>query len=84
MSQLSMEGNNLQAKSAYNFGEMLKENTALKVLDLSNNFLKGKADIKGFNHLCESLKHNDTLLCLNLSGNGIDDIGGKTLLDCLK
>ena len=57
-------------KSATKFGKVLQVNNTLVALDLSSNQLTMDGqEPQGIYDLAESLKHNTTLLSLNLANN---------------
>ena len=59
-------------------GDALMVNRSLQVLDLHGNAIS-----RGVVHIAESLKHNHSLLEINLSFCGISEEGGKAIGDAL-
>ena len=58
---------------------ILKKNSALKEIDLSDNGL----DDDGISEICDALKSNTALTSLNLSRNNFSSIGAEHLRDAL-
>ena len=62
------------------FSEVLKQNSTLTELDLSEN----EFGAKGAQYLSEVLQLNSTLITLNLSDNNLNDADVKKLTDAVK
>ncbi|XP_049767567.1 dynein regulatory complex subunit 5 [Schistocerca cancellata] len=67
LAELNLAGCTITSVGALSIGEMLVKNQSLRILDLSNNQL----DEKGGKYLEDGLKHNQTLLQLDLRVTGI-------------
>jgi Ran GTPase-activating protein (RanGAP) involved in mRNA processing and transport len=85
LSVLSLKSNKLGTKEAGEaLGVMLKGNSLLKELDLSDNWVYG-GDTAGFAQgISKGLPGNGALLHFDISNNDIRAKGGKALVEALK
>ena len=60
--------------------DMLKQNTTLTSINLSDNFIT----INGIQSIADALKQNTTLTSIDLSDNDIDTDGMQSIVDMLK
>jgi len=73
LEKIELEGNLLGPDTAVQFGELIKINRTMKLIDLENNDLtKGGTRKDGIKAICEGLKHNKNLLSLNLNNTHLD------------
>ena len=76
--EMELSGNGLQEKGGKAIGDALMVNRSLRVLDLSKNPISA-----GVVYLAESLKHNHSLLEINLSDCDISEENSKAIGDAL-
>ena len=81
LSSLNLNYSDIGDAGATALAEVLRTNTTLNSLGLSNNPGIGNTSVIS---LCESLKVNTTLSSLDLSGTGISDAGVLSLVEVLK
>lgn len=80
-SHIKFEGSNpLGENGAIAIAEMLKENTTVTDLDLSNNEIGDNGAIA----IAEMLKDNITITDVNFSSNPIERLGGLAIADMIK
>jgi len=78
--KLELEGNLLGPKSFCAFGNVLKVNKSLKLLDLESNQLTVDGqEPHGVYQFSECFKENKTLLSLNIANNQIDEKCGTII-----
>lgn len=74
LERLELEGNFLGPRTAHSIAELLEDNNCIRVIDLEGNDLTSSGkDNGGIEAICQSLKKNDTLLCLNLTNTNLDE-----------
>lgn len=78
---LNLGVNGITDRGATFLAESLRQNTTLKYLILGGNLSFGNPGVLS---LCETLRINNTLAELNLSGSGIDDVGINLLLTTVR
>jgi Ran GTPase-activating protein (RanGAP) involved in mRNA processing and transport len=87
LSVLSMKRNNLGTKEAGEvLGDMLKGNSVLKELDLSNNLVSSRdgGDATAFAQgISKGLPDNGAMTSLNLASNELGVEGAKIIAACL-
>lgn len=85
LERLELDGNFLSSRTAMSVAELLEENSSLRVIDLEGNDLtSGGKDNTGIEALAQSLKKNDTLLCLNLACTNLDENCSEYLVSMLE
>ncbi|EGR27530.1 hypothetical protein IMG5_194790 [Ichthyophthirius multifiliis] len=84
LERLELEGNELGPKTCIGLAELLKNNQSLRVLDLEGNNLTNQGkDVAGFEALCESIKENENLLCINFTNCCLNEKCGEFLLSLI-
>ena len=78
---LNLGANGITDHGAIFLAESLRRNTSLEVLVLAGNLSFGNPGVLS---LCETLKINNTLAKLDLSGSSLDDDGVKSLLKTVR
>ena len=87
---MDVSGNQLRAAGAASLRDMLKVNTTLTELNLSNNEVGGWykhqtwVTPEGPTALAEGLAANSSVTQVNVASNRLGTEGGKALADCLK
>jgi hypothetical protein len=82
--KLELEGNKLGPRTSKEFAHVLKVNKTLQFLDLENNSLTTDGDDpNGLIAFVQALKHNESLLSLNVANNRLDETIGKAFEECL-
>ena len=82
--KIELEGNKLGPKTSREFGNVLRFSTTLKFIDLDNNMLTSDGDDDtGLRFFIEQLKHNKSLLSLNVANNRLDEGIGKAFAEAL-
>ncbi|EAR89183.1 hypothetical protein TTHERM_00577380 (macronuclear) [Tetrahymena thermophila SB210] len=85
LERLELEGNYLGPRTAHSIAELLVENNCIRVIDLEGNDLTNSGkDNSGIEAICQSLKNNDTLLCLNLTNTNLDENCSDFLVQMLE
>jgi len=67
LERLDLENNNIGPKFLESLAMTVARNNTLKTIDLEGNNLTNGNDENGILCLIESLRNNDSLLCLNLN-----------------
>jgi hypothetical protein len=81
--KLELEGNKLGPRTSKEFSHVLKVNKTLQFLDLENNSLTTDGDDpNGLISFVQALKHNESLLSLNVANNRLDETIGKAFEEC--
>ena len=78
---LNLRGNEITDRGAIFLAESLRHNTSLEFLDVAGNLSFGNPGVLS---ICETLKINNTLAELDLSGSCIDDVGIKSVLKTVR
>ena len=78
---LNLMANGITDRGAICLAESLRHNTTLEILVLAENLSFGN---RGVLSLCETLKINNTLGTVDLSGTSIDDVGIMSLLKAVR
>ena len=74
LERFELDGNQLGCKSAQALGNLINANRSIRVVDIEGNNLTGEySDNSGVITLIQSLRKNDTLLCLNLNNCRLDE-----------
>lgn len=79
LTKLDLNFNDISSKSTHTISEYIKQNTALRTLCLFNNSIG--FDNHNLHFLAESLRHNSTLLYLDLCRNHISSDTKKVLME---
>jgi len=79
-----LENNNIGPKFLENLAITVAKNYTLKTIDLEGNNLTNGNDENGIICLIESLRNNDSLLCLNLNNCNLTKQVGKKLKEVLR
>lgn len=84
LERLDLENNNIGPKFLENLALTVAKNDTLKTIDLEGNNLTNGNDENGILSLIESLRNNDSLLCLNLNNCNLTKQVGKKLKEVLR